>query len=252
MPHTKTITISAALILALGLLCGCAKTPPAPAQKEENAPQQQPPQMKLEEIRKAVIDAYNGGDGKKALELLAQNKDAFPAEEWQKLQDKISAVVLDYDHARQVLEIYDTATAKQKYEDIVAREDSEANFYRREALKFLAPAGPKSPEAKAVEFVVAGRKLIGIGDYRGALKCAAQADSFFPNGEKKPGNDIRMALNSMGAEQILRAKTLYKNQKVADAIEVLKITLEKHIYADDNEGGKIEDACRILLEAWQK
>ncbi|RKY22880.1 MAG: hypothetical protein DRP79_10115, partial [Planctomycetota bacterium] len=215
--------------------------------------------QKVQEAIDEVIKAYNTGKAEEALELIKKYKDeGLASDEWLTLQNKISRVIEVYKDAVAAEKINDVLLAKQKYENIIELEDSEANHYRQKAEAFLGEYDQTPPETYARKYIEKAKEMIRAGNYTGALDFADKADSLVnadPEEPKKPGNEIRIEINRLGNRMFMDAVHLHDGGgrgNVQKAIEILNEILDKHIYADDSEGNSTANACRSKREEWRR
>lgn len=200
----------------------------------------------------AVREAYKIGRGEEALQLIAKyREEGLSADEWLILQNRISIIIALYSEARAAEEIGDVLTAKTKYENIASQEDSEANHYRQQADAFLAKYKETPKDAFARAYVAQGLKMAEDGNYAGAVEAAQKADRVVEDESKKPGNDIRVAVNRKGDSMRGEAFKLHDRGEVREAIKVLDEILKKKIYADDQTGMAIGNACRNKRDEWR-
>jgi pSer/pThr/pTyr-binding forkhead associated (FHA) protein/septum formation topological specificity factor MinE len=203
-----------------------------------------------------VTDFYNRGKDKEALDIIAeQEKAELSKEDWLILKEKISNVIRYYQDAQEAEKNNDLLTAQQAYENIIATEALEANFYRRAAVRFKLKFDQMPVDDKAALYIDAARKMIAEQDFKGALRSAYTAKHLYDKEtvQKQPDIDIYAEVNQIGDEMLAQAQGLHKDKQIAKGIEILKKILDKHIYAEDTTNGvSIRNAAHGLLESWQQ
>jgi len=208
---------------------------------------------KLDEAIAAVKTAYNTGKGKEALDLITKYMPVLSSDEWLTLQNKISYVIGLYDEAQAALAKQDILTAKQKYELIISSEESPANFYREQARQFGVAFDQKSDDEKAKIYVAYAKQMLADGNYQAALENVQKADSVYKDGTTKApgGTEVRVEIDGEGDKRLKEARRLHDSNQISRGIEVLKDVLDKHIYADDENGAAIANTCRNLRDSWE-
>lgn len=191
-----------------------------------------------------VTEAYNTGDGEKALALIYEyEKKGVTDQSWLALKEKIKQVIAKFAEAKKALDAGDLLTARKLYAQIIELEPAEGNAYRAKAVAFIAEFDQMSWDQKADLFIEYAKKRLKAEDYKVALDTAKAADDLYEDGSKEPGKEIRMAVNGEGSRRLQKAQALQDKGEYKAALDMYQEIKDKHIYADDDNGTATLNVC---------